>query len=98
VEFDMAIRFVCDRCGVSLGTNDSKRFIVKMEAYAAAGPVEFSANDPSGDAAGSLESVLRELEQADPDTIEDQTYRCLRFDLCGPCHHDFLRLPLGRHL
>ncbi len=91
----MAIRFVCDRCGASLGTNDSKRFIVKMEAYAAAGPVEFSASDLSDEDDGSLKSVLRELEQADPDTIEDQTYRCLRFDLCAPCHRDFLRSPLA---
>jgi len=90
------IRYECDRCGQRLGTNDAGRFIVKLEAYAAAGPVEFSAADLQRDRRAELDDLLAELSAADPDEIEDQTYRCLRFDLCRECHRRILANPFGR--
>lgn len=89
------IRFECDKCGAALIANDTNRFIVKIEAYAAAGPVEFSAEDLAKDRSDELRALLEQLNQADPDEIEDQTYRSLRFDLCARCHRAFLRKPLG---
>ncbi len=89
------IRFACDKCGASLGANDSGRFIIKIEAYAASGPLVFSSEDIEQDRSHELSSLIEELSTANPDDIEDQTYRNLRFDLCGPCHKKFLIQPLG---
>ncbi|MHC4066888.1 MAG: hypothetical protein ACYSUI_20620, partial [Planctomycetota bacterium] len=89
------IRYECDRCGRQLGANDSERFIVKFEVYAAAGPVEFTAADLQRDHEAEMQEVLEQLAAADPDEIEDQTYRCLRFDLCRDCQRRLLQDPLG---
>lgn len=89
------IRYECDRCGQELGANDAGRFIVRLEAYAAAGPVEFTAADLKRDHETEMQEVLKQLADANPDEVEDQTYRCLRFDLCRDCHRRLLQDPLG---
>ncbi len=89
------IRFECDRCGASLGANDAERFIVKIEAYAAAGPIELSAEELAEDRSESIKGIIEGLNQADPDHVEDQTYRSLRVDLCRTCHRAYLASPLG---
>jgi len=90
------IRYECDRCGCPLSANDHHRYILKMDMYAAAGPVEFGHEDRERDLEGELAAVLDELRQANPDDIEDQTYRKLHFDLCAACQRAFLKAPLGR--
>ncbi len=88
------IRYECDKCGVAMGANDPRRFIVRMELFAAAGHVELDpavAVDPSKE----IEQVLKDLAKADPDEIEDQTYRAMRFDLCDGCRRVVLKRPLG---
>ena len=90
------IRYECDRCGCKLDDRLANRFIVRIEAYAADGAVDLSRLDPQRDHREEIADIIRGLESADPDAIEDQTYRCLRFDLCPGCHADFLRRPLGR--
>lgn len=89
------IRYECDKCGARLTANDAGRFIVKIEAYAAAGPIEWSAADLARDRSRQLQTLVSELQRADPDEVEDQTYRSLRFDLCAVCHRAFLKAPLG---
>ena len=88
------IRYECDKCGAAMVSNDSKRFIVKIEVYAAAGPVEL---DLEGDreTSGELEGLIEQLKTADPSEVEDQTYRSLRFDLCDTCRRRLLEHPLG---
>ena len=88
------IRYECDMCGVPLQANDSQRFIVKIEVYAAAGPVDLDRDSPT-DAESELKAVLEELEKADPDEVEDQTYRAFRFDVCDACRRILLKKPLG---
>ena len=89
------IRFECDRCGTSLSANDEERFIVKIEAFAAAGPVDFSRQEMGEDRTDQIRSLIEQLNNADPDHVEDQTYRSIHFDLCKNCHRDFLAKPLG---
>ena len=88
------IRYLCDKCGASMGANDPQRFIVKFEIYAAAGPVDLAA-DSEKNLQGELASVLNHLATADPDEMEDQTYRSLRFDVCDTCRRKLLARPLG---
>lgn len=86
------IRYECDRCGTPLGANDPRRFIVKMEVYAATGSIDLGEADDDG---RGLSEAIEALSGADPDAVEDQTYRCLRFDLCDTCHKRVLSNPLG---
>ena len=88
------IRYECDKCGAALGANDPQRFIVKMEIFAAAEHIELSA-DSSMNVCDELDEVLEQLRNADPDEIEDRTYRSFRFDLCDRCRKGLLTSPLG---
>ena len=89
------IRFECDKCRRPLTANDTQRYIVKIEAYAAAGPIEFAADELNRDHTSQIEALIDDLSSSDPGAIEDQTYRCFRFDLCADCHRAFLTKPLG---
>jgi hypothetical protein len=76
-----------------MGANDARRFIVKLEVYAAAGHMELDAA-AARDVSGALADVVRSLAMADPDEIEDETYRAFRFDVCDECRKTILRRPL----
>lgn len=88
------IRYECDKCGATLHANDSRRYIVKIEVYAAATHIDTS--DEQLTSQESLEDILAELRDADADDVEDQTYRALRFDLCDRCRRVLLHDPLGK--
>ena len=90
------IRYECDKCGTPLGANDSERFIVRIEAYAADSPIEFSKEELAKSRPDELRRLIEQLKNANPDEMEDQTYRSRRFDLCAGCHREFLKHPLGR--
>ncbi len=88
------IRYECDKCGAAIGANDSDRFIVRLEVYASAGHIDLD-REAVGDSRQELDRVLQGLAAADPDEIEDQTYRMLRFDVCDACRRELLARPLG---
>ena len=88
------IRYQCDRCGVSLGANDGRRYIARLEVFAAAGPIDLDV-EAAERTERAMEVVIRQLADADPDEVEDQTYRQLRFDLCDECRRHVLCHPLG---
>ena len=88
------IRYECDRCGARMGANDPRRFIVKLEVYAAAGHMDLTA-ELEGDVPGAFTDVVQALAAADPDDIEDQTYRSFRFDVCDACRKAVLFRPLA---
>lgn len=88
------IRFECDKCGRKLSANDAGRYIVKLEVYAAAGPLDL--DEMQQELAGtSMADLLDELATADPDDVEDRTYRAFRFDLCDACRKVLIARPLG---
>ena len=89
------IRYRCDKCGCSMTANDPRRFIVKLEVYAAAAPLEFNERGLVKDHTEEINHLVEQLSNADPDEIEDQTYRALRFDLCRDCQRRLLQRPLG---
>ncbi len=89
------IRYRCDKCGCSMTADDSRRFIVKLEVYAAAAPLEFNESRLAKDHTEEINHLVEQLSNANPDEIEDQTYRTLRFDLCRECQRKLLQHPLG---
>lgn len=89
------IRYRCDGCGMDLEPDGSNHFILRIEAFAAAGKIEFTKQDVERNHEAEIRRLLSELEEQDPDTIEDQVYRLIRYDLCPTCHRRFLDSPLG---
>ena len=89
------IRYRCDGCCVDLARDGSNQFIVKIEAFAAAGTLEFTDKDLEKNRETGLRRTIAELATRSPDEIEDQVYRSLRYDLCPACHRRFLASPLG---
>lgn len=85
------IVYRCDVCGVKMSANDQKRYIVRIEAYAAAGPVEISEQDLQKDHTQEIRQLLETLSQQSQDQVEDAVYRAFRYDLCAACHGRFLR-------
>jgi hypothetical protein len=77
--------------------NDPKRFIVRLEVFAASGPIDLE-DDADKSPGRQMREVIHSLQTADPDEIEDQTYRLLRFDLCDACRRHVLARPLGQRL
>jgi hypothetical protein len=89
------IRYRCDGCGLDLEQDGSNHYILKVEAFAAAGHLEFTEQDLERDHEGEIRRILSELQDQHPDEIEDQVYRLLRYDLCPHCHRKFLDGPLA---
>ena len=90
------IRYECDKCGRRLDADDPHHFIVKIEVYAAATPLDISPDDLARDHGEEIRRLIQQMSEADPDEIEDRTYRRFRFDLCGECQRAFLTAPLGK--
>ncbi|NLX07094.1 MAG: hypothetical protein GXY33_18315 [Phycisphaerae bacterium] len=89
----MPIEFQCDMCGKRLRDSDPDRYIVRTEVFASAD--RNILNVASGSSLqGELTALLEELRRANPDELEDQTYRNFRFDLCRNCHRQYLTGPL----
>lgn len=88
------IRYRCDGCGLDLARDGSNHYILKIEAYAAAGKLEFTRQDLEKDHDAEIQKVLSQMEKRTPDELEDQVYRSFRYDLCPACHKKFLENPL----
>ncbi len=91
------VHFSCDLCGKELLPESDRRYVVKMEVYAAAEPVALSDDDLDQDHLEMLGEYLRDLEASgSPDSELPPEYKQLRLDLCSECHKKFLRDPLNK--
>ena len=92
------VHFSCDLCGKELLADSDRRFIVKMEVYAAHDPAEMTEDDLDGDHLESLSELLQQIEDAGGDDEAEITpaYKQIRLDLCPGCHKRFLRDPLNK--
>lgn len=90
------IRYRCDMCGRPLPRESAGRYVVRIEAFAAEGPLEITAEDLARNHREEIRRVVEELSRMPLDQIEDQVYRAFRFDLCEACHAGYLSDPLGR--
>lgn len=94
------LHFSCDYCGKTLAVDSPKRFVVKVEAYAAKDPAELTDEDLDADQVDEMARLLTEQEDTGDDSELDEapTTKKLRFDLCISCYRKFLADPLGRGL
>jgi hypothetical protein len=89
------IQYSCDLCKRPLDAEDDLRYIVKMEVYAAFDPVEL---DDDTDNLQEIHEILERMDDIGSDSVGDDVYQQLRFDLCPECRKKFLKNPLGRKL
>jgi len=95
-ESTVMLHFSCDLCGKDL-PEQSARYVVKMEAFAAADPSELTEDDLDTDHVEEMAQLLNEIEDGDHPALEELPVCCkLRFDLCLGCYRKFVKDPLGR--
>jgi hypothetical protein len=89
--------FTCDLCGKEILAGDDRRYVVKMEVYAAHDPAELTDADLDDDHMEEVSQELAALEDGTAD-LDDlpPTFKALRYDLCPECHKKFLRDPLNK--
>ena len=92
------IRYSCDLCKRELDPEQSLRYVVKMEIYAALAPAGLSEDENDCDHLQEIQDVLENMEDADTCEIGEDVYQQLRFDLCPECRKRFLKNPLGREI
>src|SRR5438067_12482302 len=81
------LHITCDVCGKELTVGEDRRYVVKMEAFAAHDPVELTEADLDEDHMEAVSQLLRAEEEglANP-ALTDAGYKNFRFDLCPECH------------
>lgn len=86
----------CDMWGRELPADPCGRFVVRIETFAADGPLEITDEDLQKDLEAEIRRIVEQLSRTPLEAIEDEVYRAFRFDLCPACHARYLRDPLGR--
>src|SRR4051794_23758330 len=84
------LHFSCDLCGKELLPDTDRRYVVKMEVFAAHDPRELTEDDLGDDNLEALGEVLEQLEDGG-DIDVPPAYKQIRYDLCPDCHKKFLR-------
>lgn len=91
------LRYSCDVCGKDMLPEEDRRYVVKIEVYAAHDPAELTEDDLDADAVESLGEMLAEAgDDADFSEHLPPVRKDFRFDLCPDCHQHYLRNPLAR--
>src|SRR4051812_38446828 len=91
------LHFTCDLCGKELAAGDDRRYVVRMEVYAAHDPAELTEADLDQDHMDEISQLLAEMEdQPDDPGAAAPDAKTLRYDLCPDCHKKFLRDPLSK--
>jgi hypothetical protein len=73
-----------------------RRYVVKIEVYAAHDPNELTEDDLDDDHLSDISDLLQQLEETGGDSDVAPAYKQLRYDLCPECHKKFLRDPLNK--
>ncbi len=89
------IHYTCDLCKRELGCEDSLRYVVKMEIYAAFDPVVVE-DENDRDHLEEVQEMIDRMDDAEDPNLGEDVYQQLRFDLCPECRRKFCRNPLGR--
>jgi hypothetical protein len=86
------ITHICDRCYRPLAKKNP-RYVVKIQVYAAADPLEITAEDLKAPQMDLQEAMAKAAEQTEAEAMRD-VYVELQYDLCRPCQQAYLRQPM----
>ena len=89
------IHVTCDLCGKELRPGEDRRYVVKIEVFAAHDPYELHESDLDDDPMEALSELLQD-DAASFSDEEELRYKQLRHDLCADCRKKFLKNPLNR--
>jgi hypothetical protein len=87
--------FTCDVCGKPMTPGDDRRYVVKMDVYAAHDPAELTDADLDTDQLDEVSEMLSDETAAEPADLAP-AFKQFRYDLCPDCHTKFLRDPLNK--
>jgi hypothetical protein len=83
----------CDLCGGDLLGRDL-RYIVEIKVYAAYDPLEITRSDFNRDLRGEMRDLLKKISTAEPESLEEEVYAEMKFDLCPTCRRKYMAEPL----
>ena len=87
------IKTFCDRCGREI-TGKTIYYELKIEVKATYETLEVNLADLLKDHTAEIEALIEEIEDADPQTLQDDVYKTFRFHLCRACQQGYLKAPL----
>lgn len=90
------MKLACDICGKTLLLDEDVRYVVDIRVFAAADPMELTADDLKKDLKRELRELVERMKKMDPEKAQDSVYRSFRFELCPACQREYLKDPLGR--
>ena len=92
------IKLACDLCGKTLLLDEDVRYIVKIEVFAAADPMELTEEDLKQDHRKLMRELIEQMKRMDPQAAQDSVYRSFHFEICPKCQKQYLKDPLRRGL
>jgi hypothetical protein len=90
------LHYSCDSCGKDLTPGVTARYVVKVEAFAAADPAELTEADLDTDHVEAMAELLSEIEDGEAAPEPVPARKAMQFDLCPGCYGKFVADPLGR--
>jgi uncharacterized protein YlaI len=94
------IHYSCDLCKRLIDPEVDLRYVVRMEVFAAVDPVEADQSavnqEDDRDHLQEMQEILQRMDESDSDSVSEDVYQQLRFDLCPECRKKFAKNPLGR--
>ena len=88
--------FTCDVCGRPMGAGTDRRYVVKLEVFAAHDPAELTDDDLDVDQLEAVSQLLEDTADAADPTALAPAFKQFRYDLCPDCHTKVLRDPLNK--
>ena len=84
------MKLACDLCGKTLMADEDVRYVVRIEVFAAADPMELTEEDLKKDLRKALRELIVRMERMDPEKAQDSVYRSFHFELCPACQKEYL--------
>jgi len=92
---DASMPLFCQRCSVELTPGRGDYYVVKVEAFAEAGPVVITDEDLAKDHGKEMGEILEKMEGMSGREAMDSVYRRLSFYLCRACYRAWIERPAG---
>jgi hypothetical protein len=86
------VHYTCDMCGKPLSTDESMRYVVKIEVYTACDAMDDDIDEELMEM--EEENDVHECMEDHEEMMENAEYKTFRFDLCSKCHTKYLQDPL----
>jgi hypothetical protein len=87
------IKTFCDLCGREIRAK-TIHYELRIEVKAAYETMEINLADLLKDHAEEIESLVQEMEEADPQQLQDDVYKAFHFHLCRACQQHYIASPL----